>query len=158
MSWDQQNRSTKILRMKLKLVLLSAFLYLSSSLSVVAQDGPTEPAYLYRAVVTNVVDGDTIDVDIDLGFYVTLMNQRIRLVGIDAPERRGETRQEGEEATLFLRDLLEGQTIILQTIKGRDDADREDSFGRWLGVVYLDGQDINQAMIDAGHAVEDIRD
>jgi micrococcal nuclease len=133
---------------------LLAFGYTSSS----AQEGPTEPAYLYTAEVTNVVDGDTIDVDIDLGFYIMLKNQRIRLVGIDAPEKRGESRVAGKAATVFLRDLIDGKSIILKTKKGRDDADRSDSFGRWLGVVYLDGIDINQALIDAGHAVEDIRD
>lgn len=119
----------------------------------VADEGPTEPAYLYRAEVTNIVDGDTIDVDIDLGFYIWIRNQRIRLVGIDAPEKRGETRDKGEESSAFLENLIDGKSIILRTLKGRDDSDRNDSFGRWLGVIYLDGKNINQAMIEAGHAV-----
>jgi micrococcal nuclease len=122
-----------------------------------AKGGPTEPAYLYRAEVTNVVDGDTVDVDIDLGFYIILKNQRIRLVGINAPEPRGVTRVEGQAATEYLRNIVDGKTIILKTVKGRDNADRDDSFGRWLGTLYLDGINLNQDMISAGHAVEDIR-
>lgn len=55
-----------------------------------ANEIPTEPAYLYRAVVVRVVDGDTINVDIDLGFYVWIKKQRIRLFGIDTPEVRGD--------------------------------------------------------------------
>ena len=130
---------------------LAVALMLLPSLGV-AEDGPTEPAFLYRANVVNIVDGDTIDVDIDLGFYILIRNQRIRLVGIDAPEKRGDAREEGKAATAFLENLIVGKSIILKTIKGRDEADRDDSFGRWLGIVYLDGKDINQAMIDAGHA------
>lgn len=56
------------------------------------EDHPTEPAYLYRAEVVSVVDGDTIDVDIDLGFYIWIKKQRIRLLDIDAPEMRGESK------------------------------------------------------------------
>jgi len=132
----------------------SAVLLALSILPSTAEEGPKEPAFLYRANVVNVVDGDTIDVDIDLGFYIWVRNQRIRLVGIDAPEKRGETREKGEESATFLRNLVDGKSIILRTIKGRDQADRDDSFGRWLGIIYLDGKDINQAMIDAGQAVE----
>jgi micrococcal nuclease len=123
--------------------------------SVVAGAGepnPTEPAYLYRAVVVNVVDGDTIDADIDLGFYVWIKKQRIRLLGIEAPEPKGATRPEGERATEFLKSLIDGKTIILRTVKGNDGGDRDDSFGRWLGTVYLNGVDVNAEMIDSGHA------
>ena len=119
-----------------------------------AQDAnPTEPAYLYRADVVRVVDGDTIDVDIDLGFYVWMRSQRIRLLGIDAPEMHGETKAAGDAATEYLEGLIGGKTIILHTVKGKDEADRHDSFGRWLGVVYLNGVDINEEMLRSGHAV-----
>ncbi len=60
-----------------------------------AGDGPREPAYLYRAQVVNVVDGDTIDVDIDLGFYIWVKKQRIRLLGIDAPEPKERRAKKG---------------------------------------------------------------
>ena len=118
-----------------------------------ADEIPTEPAYLYRAVVVNIVDGDTIDADIDLGFYVWIKKQRIRLIGIDAPEPKGETRQAGLAAAEYLRSRIDGASIILRTVKGDDGGDRDDSFGRWLGTVYHDGVDVNAEMVRAGHAV-----
>ena len=100
-----------------------------------------------------VIDGDTIDVDIDLGFYVWIRKQRIRLVGIDAPELKGDTRQEGQAATEHLKSLIEGESIILRTVKGNDGGDRDDSFGRWLGTIYHGDMDVNAEMIRSGHAV-----
>ena len=90
--------------------------------------------------MVRVVDGDTIDVDIDLGFYVWIKKQRIRLLGIDAPETRGESRPQGLAATKYLTSLIDGQAIILRTVKGSDGGDRDDSFGRWLGTIYLQKQ------------------
>lgn len=114
---------------------------------------PTEPAYLYRATVVRVVDGDTVDVDIDLGFYVWLKNQRIRLVGINAPEPRGKTKKSGKRSSKYLKKLIEGKEIIIRTIKSKKDkGDRKDSFRRWLGVLYLNGMDVNQHMIERGYA------
>ena len=132
-----------------------AALSLASITSPVAQDGPgpSEPAYLYRATVERVVDSDTIDVDIDLGFYTWLKSQRIRMVGIDAPEPKGETRSEGLESTAFLKDLIEGKEIIIRTFKAKDGGDEKGKWGRWLGRIYLNGLDLNQHMIDTGHAV-----
>jgi len=121
------------------------------------EKGPTEPAYLYRAQVVGIVDRDTVDVDIDLGFYITFRNQRVRLVGIDAPEARGETREAGEVATKCLRDLIDGQTVIIRTIRGKDGGDRDDSFGRWLGEFYLDGLNVNDRMVESKCAVRDER-
>ena len=122
-------------------------------MSAHAEDIPTEPAYLYRAVVVHVIDGDTIDVDVDLGFYVWIKKQRIRLFGIDAPEVTGETRQEGLAATEHLKLLIDGESIILRTVKGSDGGDRDDSFGRWLGTIYHGDLDVNAEMILSGHAV-----
>jgi len=118
-----------------------------------AESNPTEPAYLYRAEVVRVVDGDTIDVDIDLGFYVWIKDQRIRLLDIDAPEVTGGTKAAGIAATDYLKGLIDGKTIIIRTVKGKDGGDREDSFGRWLGTIYLDGVNINEEMLSSGHAV-----
>lgn len=139
----------KIARFACLAILLSAI----TATSVKAEEVPTEPAYLYRAVVVRVVDGDTIDVDIDLGFYVWIRKQRIRLIGIDAPETRGESRPEGLAATEYLTSLINGQAIILRTVKGSDGGDRDDSFGRWLGTIYHGDMDVNAEMIRAGHAV-----
>lgn len=130
------------------------FLLVASVATTIAQEGPgpTEPAYLYRATVERVVDGDTIDVDIDLGFYTWLKSQRIRMVGIDAPETRGEERQEGLAAKAFLVDLIEGKEIIIRTYKAKDGGDEKGKWGRWLGRIYFNGLDINQHMIETGHA------
>lgn len=118
-----------------------------------AEANPTEPAYTYRANVVDIIDGDTIDVDIDLGFYIWARKQRIRLLDIDAPEPKGETKTEGDAATAYLKGLIAAKTIILKTVKGKDGADRDDSFGRWLGIVYIDGRNVNKLMIESGHAV-----
>jgi micrococcal nuclease len=136
--------------MKLVAATLSLILLISPTL---AEEIPTEPAYLYWAVVTNVVDGDTVDADVDLGFFVTMKNQRLRLVGIDTPETKGPTRPAGEEASEFLRSMIDGETVLLRTIKDKDGDDRDDSFGRWLVTIYIDGVNVNAAMIDNGHAV-----
>ena len=135
------------------LAIFGTVLTLIASSASGQESGPTEPAYLYRANVVNIIDGDTIDVDIDLGFYVLFRDQRIRLLGIDAPEPKGETKAAGDAATAYLAEAIKGKSIILRSVRGKDGADRKGSFGRWLGTIYLDGVDINQQMIEAGHAV-----
>ena len=98
--------------------------------------------FTYTAVVSNVVDGDTIDADLDLGFHM-LCRQRIRLLGIDAAEKgqRG-----AKEATAFLRQFI-GKPLWVKTQKS-------DSFGRYLGVLFcaFTGMNINQRMIEMGLA------
>ena len=126
---------------------------LTASSTRADEPNPTEPSYTYSAVVVAVVDGDTIDVDVDLGFYVWIREQRIQLFGVDSPEPRGETKAQGDAATAYLDGLIGGKEIILRTIAGKDRADRDELFGHWLGVVYLDGKNINEMMIDAGHAI-----
>jgi micrococcal nuclease len=133
-------------------VIATILALLQPAMSAYAEDIPTEPAYLYRAIVVRVVDGDTIDVDIDLGFYVWIKKQRIRLLGIDAPEVKGATRPEGIAATEHLKSLIEGESIILRTVKGDDGGDRDDSFGRWLGTIYHGDIDVNAEMIRSGYA------
>ena len=117
------------------------------------RDGPTEPAYLYRAEVVRVIDGDTIVVDIDLGFYTWLHEQRIRLAGIDAPPVRGAGKAAGIAAAKYLEGMIDGREIIIRTFKAGDRGDRKGKYGRWLGRIYVDGLDVNRSMIDAGHAV-----
>lgn len=140
--------------MKTACLMLAGLLILAHpSTTAHAQDIPTEPAYLYRANVVRVIDGDTVDVDIDLGFYVWIRKQRIRLVGIDVPEVTGDARREGLAATAHLKSLIENESIILRTIKGNDGGDRDDSFGRWLGTIYHGDMDVNVEMLRSGHAV-----
>jgi micrococcal nuclease len=119
-----------------------------------AEDGPKEAPYTYRAEVVDVVDGDTIDVHIDLGFYVWIRFQRIHLFGIDAPEASGATETAGVAAKDELTSLIKGKMVILKSIRGEDSPDREGSFGNWFGIVWLDGKSINDAMVASGHAVK----
>lgn len=112
--------------------------------------------YEYRCKVVHIVDGDTVDVDIDLGFGVWMKKQRIRLYGIDTPESRTrdlEEKKYGLAAKAYLTGMLDDEAgIILKTYK-----DKEGKFGRILGELwrttnYAD-QSINEYMIEKHHAV-----
>ena len=92
--------------------------------------------YTYRALVYNVVDGDTIDVNVDLGFKI-YTKQRIRLNRIDTPER-GELGY--TKATTRLKDLILDKEVTLITTK-------ISKWGYYLGDIYLNDQDINQIML-----------
>lgn len=101
--------------------------------------------------VHKVVDGDTIDVDIDLGFNISYF-QRVRLAGIDTPESRTTDPYEknlGMESKEWLKKALEGQTkIIIKTEK----PDSSEKYGRILGWLYVNDVNLNLAMIDQGYA------
>jgi micrococcal nuclease len=110
--------------------------------------------YEYRIKkVTNVVDGDTIDVEIDLGFSVSYA-QRLRLAGIDTPESRTTDKAEkalGLEAKEYLKGKIkDAKDVIVKTEK----PDSSEKYGRILGWVYIDGSNksINEQMIEDGHA------
>jgi micrococcal nuclease len=104
--------------------------------------------YTYRAKVERVVDGDTVILDIDQGLRTYRDNEWVRLFGVDAPEMVGSTRPAGEAAKAWLTARLGDDEIVLCTI-----ADRRDSFGRYLGVLFDDVGNVNETIIVAGHAV-----
>ena len=112
---------------------------------------PTDFSYRVKKV-TKVVDGDTIDVTLDMGFDI-LYQQRVRLFGIDTPESRTRDKVEKKYGLLskyFLKDALSnGKKITIKTYKG----DETGKFGRILGDVWIDGKSINQTMCDKGYAV-----
>jgi len=104
----------------------------------------------YEVEVDRVVDGDTVDVIIDLGFSL-LHKIRIRLTGIDAPESRTRDLEEkaaGIRAKEFLEDKLDNANYL--TLKTK----KTGKYGRYLGDLYDGEMHINQLMIDEGHAVE----
>lgn len=110
--------------------------------------------YEYRVKkVTGVVDGDTIDVDIDLGFSVSF-SQRVRLAGIDTPESRTTDKAEkvlGLEAKEYLKSKLkDAKVVVIKTEK----PDSSEKYGRILGWLYVDGNtvSINDQMIEDGYA------
>ena len=103
--------------------------------------------YHYRAVVTDVHDGDTVTVDIDLGFHVWVRGEHIRFAGMDAPELHGDTKVQGEASRDFLRDLVLEQQAIIETIKARDGGDKQEKYGRYLGVIWLEGTNVNELLV-----------
>ena len=112
---------------------------------------PTDYSYRVKKV-TKIVDGDTIDVLLDMGFDI-LYQQRVRLFGIDTPESRTRDKEEKKYGLLskyFPKDALSnGKKITIKTYKG----DETGKFGRILGDVWIDGKSVNQTMCDKGYAV-----
>lgn len=100
--------------------------------------------YEYKATITNVVDGDTVDAIIELGFYLTA-KLRLRLHHINAPEMRGEEKEQGLISKQFLIDRILNKEVIINT-------EKSDAFGRWLAVIIIDGENINETMLKAGYA------
>lgn len=110
--------------------------------------------YEYRVKnITKIVDGDTIDVDIDLGFNISY-SQRVRLAGIDTPESRTADKFEkslGLESKEYLKyKLKDAKLIVIKTEK----PDSSEKYGRILGWLYVDGDtvSINDQMIEDGYA------
>lgn len=112
--------------------------------------------YEYRAKINRVVDGDTVDVDLDLGFNIVLANERVRIMGIDTPESRTSDPIEkvfGLAAKERLKELL-GKESILKTEVSKDGEDMKGKFGRILGdFLTEDGRRVTDIMIEEGHCV-----
>lgn len=105
--------------------------------------------YTYKATVLKVVDGDTVDIDIDLGFTIHV-RQRVRLAGINAPEKNTE---EGMASATFLRERLPvGHQVLIKSSKPGGG----DKYGRYLAWIIEPSTDenINVTMVTSGHAFE----
>lgn len=104
--------------------------------------------YKYNALITNIVDGDTIDAIVDLGFHMQ-GKLRFRLLGIDTPELRSTDLLEKADAQLAKNFVIEkclNKRVIIESWKG-------DKYGRWLAVVTLDdGTVLNDILIENGFA------
>lgn len=121
--------------------------------------------YEYRAIVNRVVDGDTVDVDIELGFGIVLTDERVRIMGIDTPESRTSDKVEkifGTASKERLKSLL-GKTAVLQTQVAKDGEDMKGKFGRILGDFIVEYKDknnnymqdrVSNILINEGHAVK----
>lgn len=111
--------------------------------------------YTYRASLVKVVDGDTVDLDVSLGFYLT-MQRRFRLLGIDAPEMRVAD-PAGAQAKVALTQLISSASadgrLRIQTVR-----DTADKYGRYLASLYIVDTtgsvvlDVNAAMVKGGYA------
>ena len=111
-------------------------------------------AYTYNCTVVRVVDGDTVDVDIDLGFDVILKKQRIRLMGVDTPEKR--TRDELEKQFgLLATSIVEGFCPVGEKIMVETVLDGKGKFGRILGTLWVDNNtlNLNEFLITERYAV-----
>ena len=108
--------------------------------------------YEYKCKVTRVVDGDTVDIDIDLGFGVWLHKERVRIYGIDTPESMTRDKIEkrfGLLAKEFVKQFVKGSSVILRTQK----YDAKGKFGRILGDIIVDDKSLSETMIQEHHAV-----
>ncbi len=106
--------------------------------------------YRYKATLNRIIDGDTIDVNIDLGFDVKI-KQRVRLYGINTPEVRTKDLKEKErgiEATKYLKKILPKEFII-QTI-----LNKRGKYGRVLGILWVKEENINERMVNEGYATK----
>ena len=108
--------------------------------------------YCYDAKVVSIYDGDTITVEIDLGFNV-ITKQKIRFYGVNTFEIRGEEREKGLLAKQFVVDRIKDKKIKLYTIK-----DKTGKYGRYLGIIYYNNMDnkevnLNLELIENNHGV-----
>jgi micrococcal nuclease len=115
--------------------------------------------FAYRFSVDRVIDGDTIEGDIDLGFSVHFDDQRLRLLRVNTPERKGPTLEAGNKAKAFTERWLKNHANIVIRSRKRDTKHAEkDSFGRYLVEVYGDDEGgrqecLNDALLRSGNAV-----
>lgn len=104
--------------------------------------------YKYKAFVESIYDGDTITCIIDLGFEIKV-KKKIRLLGINTPELRGEEKEIGKKVRDYLRSLILHKEIILETQK-----DMTGKYGRYLAYVYHNNININNHLLELGYAKE----
>ena len=109
--------------------------------------------FLYKCVIQRIVDGDTVDIDIDLGFGIWLRKERVRVAGIDTPEKRTRDKIEkmfGLAATAKAHSLIpEGSECIVRTRR-----DKAGKYGRTMGdFVMTDGRLYTEVMVETHHAV-----
>ena len=105
--------------------------------------------YEYRAKIIEVVDGDTVTAEVNLGFRV-LVRMRLRLEGIDAPETFGvpkdsEEYKAGMKAKEWLQARIFGKNCMIETFK-----DKQEKYGRYLATVFVEGVNVNQEFLGTG--------
>lgn len=108
--------------------------------------------YYYKAIVKSVYDGDTCNVDIDLGLHVWIKDEKIRLNRINAPELKGSQKTKGLKSKEFLKNIILDKTIIIQTIK-----DKKEKYGRYLAEIWIKDDkgkliNVNDLMVQKGFA------
>jgi micrococcal nuclease len=111
--------------------------------------------YQYTAKIIKVLDGDTVIIDLDLGFNIVLVNQKVRLAGVDTPESRTSNAEEKPRGILSKKKLAEKLPIgSWQIIETQKSDSNDDKFGRILGIFILeDGTRVNDWLIKNNYAV-----
>lgn len=109
--------------------------------------------YHYKAIVVDVYDGDTCTVDIDLGLNSWIRGEKVRLYRINTPELRGNERPEGIISRDFLRKMILGKEVFIETVK-----DKKGKYGRYLADIWLKDENdswvnINDLLVQQGYAV-----
>lgn len=110
--------------------------------------------YQYWGKVVKVVDGDTVDFEIAVGFNI-LISARVRLIGVDTPEihkvkRTSKEYAKGRKAAKYVERILPpGKWVELRIFTGA-----REKYGRWLGEVFVDGSNLNEKLIKRGYAME----
>ena len=105
--------------------------------------------HTHEVLVTEVIDGDTIVGTMHthlLDIQLHLMDIHFRLLDINAPEKRGATKEAGEQSRDYLKSIIEGQTVLVS-------CEKKDKYGRQLATVFYNGVNMNQHMIEKGYAV-----
>lgn len=110
--------------------------------------------YHYRAKCLRIIDGDTCRMSVELGYHITV-EETFRLLGINAPEMHGETKEAAIRAKSYLEFLLKLKESDVLTITTKKDPDH---FGRYLAEIYITSDDghvmnVNQTMITSGNAI-----
>jgi micrococcal nuclease len=110
------------------------------------------PVYRYRARCLRIIDADTLDVEVDLGFRVHVRTP-LRLLGLNAPERNTDAgRRAFEYVAVWISKTGISTTLVIDSAKAGDWSG--DKYGRWLAVVHdTDGRCLNDDLLAAGHAV-----
>ena len=113
--------------------------------------------YEYKCKIRKVVDGDTVDIDIDLGFGIWLNDERVRIIGIDTPESRTSDKIEkifGLAAKERVQQLLGDGATLISKVKGDGNEEMRGKFGRILGDFRtLQGDLLTSKLLKEGHAV-----
>jgi micrococcal nuclease len=96
--------------------------------------------YRYKAKVVKVIDGDTFDINVDLGFSIWTL-QRLRLVNVNTPEIRGSERKDGLRVKRYVKELIEGKLLDVDIFK-------RGKYGRYVAEIYLeDGTELSKHLI-----------
>jgi micrococcal nuclease len=115
--------------------------------------------YQYRATITRVIDGDTYECTLDLGFGFKIEKARIRLYGVNAYEMRGKDRTKGWLASIAAKEWLEASDNLVTVTSHKSGRKMLDSFGRYLfEVINNNGESLGDYLLREGHGVEFMKD